>query len=358
MTTSWQLYGRTEDAWTVMLEDCEQAVTSIDLEQYIFLDDAIGRKFIDLFARKAKEGVRVRVLVDSAGSFSVFTSKFAKELRAKGIEFLFFNPFPTARLGHFFSWFLRDHRKMLIVDDRIAHTGGVCVDQKMTSWRDTLFRVEGPLVKLMADAFERMWKGSLWRQFFHFRAKRPQTLPDGFGFYTNSPHFGQRYFYWALIDAIRGARKYIYLTSPYFIPDRRIFRALRLAAQRGVDVRILTVQKSDHNFIDFASSYYISPALHRGIRWFRYTASMMHAKSAVIDDRWATVGSSNVDNWSFVYNYEANVVSTNRKFIEEVKSMFLADLPNSREMDAESWSRRPWYRKLMERLVRPIHRFM
>ncbi len=358
MDTSWQLYVRTEDAWQAMLNDCAKATRSIDLEQYIFLNDDIGKKFIDVFLRKAREGVKVRMLIDAAGSFSVYLSNLQKELKSKGIELLFFNPFPTWVISNTTSWFFRDHRKILVVDQSVAHTGGVCGQENMATWRDTHVRVEGPLVKLMAEGFERMWEGSLWKEFFHFRAKRPQILPDGFGFYTNSPHYGQRYFYWSLLDAIRGARKYIYLTSPYFIPDRRMFTALRLAAQRGGDVRILTVHKSDHNFIDFASSYYISPATRRGIRYYRYSASMLHAKSTVIDGRWATVGSSNIDNWSFVYNYEANIVGTAPKFVEEIKNMFLSDLTDAKEVNYAEWHRRPWLRKVLEKLARPLHRFM
>ena len=208
----------------------------------------------------------------------------------------------------------------------------------------------------MEDSFTHMWRASRWRRFF--RMKKPVMTEGGFGFFTNTPHFRQRYFYRRQINALRNARHYAYFTAAYIIPDRRFLRVMRQAAGRGVDVRILTGHKSDLNFIDAASNSHFDWALRHGIRIYRYQNDILHAKTAVIDDAWSTIGSSNLDNWSFKFNHEANIISTSPAFAADLRKIFLADIEQSKEITLSEWRQRPVKQRILEWLSMPFHKFM
>lgn len=339
-----------------MLADCEAAKQTIDLEQYLFANDKIGRRFAEVLMRKARQGVRVRVLLDSAGSFGVFVSGLPAQMRRAGVQIQFFNPISPWRVHNILSWYFRDHRKMIVVDGRVGHVGGVCVEDIMADWRDTQLRIEDAVVGEMAEAFERMWS------YVTLGGKRsfPKSMARSrdFAFLSNSPRLRERFVYWALINAIRGAISSVYLTSPYFIPDPRFFRVLRRAARRGVDVRLLVSGPSDHPFVDIASHSYYQRAFRAGIRIFKYEGHRLHAKIAVVDGRWATVGTTNLDNLSLLFNYEGNIATTNGKMVSELGAQFEEDLKRAREVLRKEWRRRPRLQKFLEKVMWPFHRFL
>lgn len=339
-----------------MLADIRLAKTSIDIEQFVFLADDIGREFISLLQEKAKAGVRVRMLVDYVGSFNFVNSSLAKELEACGAEVRAYNPIRPWQFHLRTSWFLRDHRKILIVDDLIFHTGGVGVEALMKEWRDTQARFEGEIVTEASYIFNRMWQMAGEGHFMRFRLDRFKE--NSFRFLTNSPHFRQRYLYRRLRRSVARAKNYIYLTTPYFIPNSRFLYSLIRAANRGVDVRLVTPERSDHPFVDQARNSYYTLCLRAGIKIYHYKEQVMHAKTAVIDDVWATVGSANLDNLSLLLNYEANVVSCNPLFVAEIKDQFVNDMLNSELLEPEQWFRRPIIDKLKELLTWPFHGLM
>lgn len=347
--------------------DCNDAQVSIDMEQYIFEHDAIGMRFMHLLEEKVKAGVRVRLLCDAAGSSNLFNSVHAAHLLASGMEVLFFNPIKPWRINNYSSWFFRDHRKSLIIDSHIGYIGGVGIHQRMHNWRDTQVRIAGPIVHEFNYVFEQMWNRTKEGKFFRFgkpffnadiTTTKPQSLTRHFYFLTNSPRFHQRFVYHSLIDAIRSARKYIYLTTPYFVPDLRLVRVLRLAARRGVDVRLIVPDASDHSIVDLATQSYFWIMLKARVKIYLYHDHVLHAKTVVIDDDWASVGSANLDSLSLLLNYEANLVGTNRAFVTELKGHFLSDLQMSREVVFSAWKRRPLIRKLLEAITWPIHKFL
>lgn len=354
--SSWQLYYTSSDAWAAMLADCAAAKQTIDLEQYLFVHDRLGRRFAEVLMRKAREGVRVRVLLDSGGSFGVFMSGLSAEMQRAGVQIRFFNPISPWRVHNILSWYFRDHRKILVVDGKIGHVGGVCIEDIMADWRDTHLKIEDPVVGEIAEAFERMWS------YVTLGGKRsfpkPVSRSRDFGFLTNSPRLRQRFIYWALINAIRGATSHVYLTSPYFIPDPRFFRVLRRAARHGVDVRLLVSGPSDHPFVDIASHSYFQRAFRAGIRIFRYEGRRLHAKTVVVDGRWATVGTTNLDNLSLLFNYEGNIATTNSAMIAELNRQFEADLKHAREVSRKEWRHRPGLQKFLEKVMWPFHRFL
>jgi cardiolipin synthase A/B len=350
---SYRFYTKTSDAWEAMLVDLENAKTSIDFERYIFCCDTVGSRFIETFKRKAKEGVIVRVLTDMVGSFGFYFSPVVKELEAAGVQVKFFNPISPWRIANFTSTFFRDHRKLIIIDNAKAYVGGIGIDAKTADWRDTEVRLEGPIVSELKRLFDRLWLSTLRQKFLTF-LKTPFFIKH-YEILTNSPRLRQRFIYRAFIENIRLAQKYIYLTTPYFIPDLRFLRVLRLAAKRGVDVRILVPRTSDHAFIDNSTRSYFTLALNAGIKIYLYEPHMLHAKTAVIDDTWSTVGTFNLDNLSFRYNYELNVVSTKSDFIKELHAQFFTDLESSARVHYESWIKRPLLQKFREFITWPFH---
>ncbi|OHB21068.1 MAG: hypothetical protein A2939_00755 [Parcubacteria group bacterium RIFCSPLOWO2_01_FULL_48_18] len=352
-----QFYLRSEAAWEAMLADCKNAKHSIDFEQYIFNYDEVGKRFVEAFLKKAREGVRVRMLLDGAGSFPFCNSRYPEELRREGIEAQFFNPIRKWQLHNISSWFLRDHRKILVIDSGIGYIGGVGIHARMKGWRDTHMKLAGSIVRQMQSVFDRMWEGARrGKRFIRFRKSHLSSYETA-GLLTNSPRIYQRFIYHALRRAIRAARSYIYLATPYFVPSVRVFRALRGAARRGIDVRILLPVKSDIATADVISGSYFTLALKAGIRIFLYRDSMFHAKTVVIDGRWATAGSANLDNLSLLFNYESNIVSVESSFVQELRNHFFQDFHFSDEVLLYEWIRRPFVRKALELVTWPLHGF-
>ena len=358
--TRWSLYASNEDAWKAILADCAAAKTSIALEQFIFAKDEMGEKLIDICAERAADGVEVRFLWDAYGSFTFWGSNIVEELRGKGIRLVFwktlvpaYNSVPNIR-----SWFLRNHRRTLVIDEKIGYTGSICIRDNMKDWRDTNARFEGPVVASMQEAFDRMWARAL-------KHKRTPILklprdPE-FSYVTNSPGPSKRRMYRALVDAIRGAERYVYLTTPYFVPTHRLLRVIKLAAYRGLDVRLLLPERSNYYSVDLGAQSFFATLLGSGVRIFLYpnkNGRIIHGKTAVIDGTWATVGSLNLDNVSLLYNFEANIVATNSRFVEEVSAQFIRDTAISKEVDPAQWKGRFFIEKLPEIAIRLVRKFL
>ncbi len=356
--TDWELYTSSEEAWEAMLSAVRGAQRSIDIEQYIFTTDVIGQRFIRELILARARGVQVRILCDSVGSEGVVFDAFDEQpLLDAGIQVRFFNPiryWKFWKLLYFWSWYLRDHSKILIIDGRIGYTGGVGIRADMRAWRDSHVRVEGPVVEAMNDAFARMWSQvGMGKRLI---GNKVRFVSDStFQFFMNYPRPRQRYIYYEFLKVIKSARKYIYLSTPYFIPSMRFLRALKRAAKRGVDVRLVVPAQSDVFAVDLATQSYFTQALRSGVQIFQYVPTMIHNKIAVIDDTWASVGSSNLDNLSFLLNYEGNLFSTDVDFISAVYEQFGTLFAQSRKLALAVWRLRPWYRKLLEVLTWPFH---
>ncbi len=353
--TDWQFYTTSKDAWRAMLEACRSAKHSIEFEQFYFMPGVIGREFMQVLIQKSKENVHIRCLFDAAGSFPFSRSIYPDLLSHTKIEVRFFNwLFPYSQ-GNKRLWYFRNHRRNLIIDDKIAFTGGVCIADRMRDWRDTQVSMRGPVVQQMSAAFEKVWSKAN-NQNLRFN-KDSRMDADGFTYSTHSPHRKQRFLYYRLIEAIRHARHSVYLTTPYFLPDRRLLRVLRLARRRGVDVRVVMPKVSNHPVVDIGAHTYFDKVLSSGIRVYQYP-TMTHAKTAVIDSDWAMVGSLNLDNISLRYNFESAIVSANRKFAVEVEKQFMIDIEGSHELTLNEWERRSLIRKIKEALVWPIRKFL
>ena len=355
--TKWTLFTSNEEAWNSMLADCAKAEKSIVLEQYIFVPDEFGKRLIDICAERASKGVNVRFLWDAAGSFSFWGSNTVEDLRNKNIRLLFWKTLipDYSKMPEIRSWFFRNHRRTLVIDEKVGYTGSMCVYEPMKSWRDTNLRVEGLVVNEMHNAFDRMWARATKNKHFPRRIK---ARDHEFKYITNYPAPRRRDIYSELVEAIRHARKYIYITNPYFVPTHRLVRILRLAARRGVDVRIIIPERSNYFAVDLGARSYFNTLLSSGIKIFLYTGNLIHAKTAVIDGEWATVGTMNLDRISLLYNFEANMVSRNGKFAEELAALFVRDLAESKEVNPSEWKKRFFIEKIPEKLIILVRKFL
>jgi cardiolipin synthase len=201
-----------------------------------------------------------------------------------------------------------------------------------------------------------MWKITKQNKFKPF-LKQTGFVKD-FAIRTNAPHRQQRFIYRELLDVLRTAKQSVYLTTPYFIPDFRFFRIVRLLAKKGIDVRLLVPASSDHVVVDLASQSHFTLLLKAGVKIYEYKGTMMHAKTVIVDDTWATVGSFNLDNLSFLFNHEANVMTSQKELISALTVDFFLDLKNSEQVVPEVWYHRSWIRKVLEICTWPLHQLL
>lgn len=355
--TTWKFSTSTREAWEVILQTCEQAEESIYFELFLFTPDSIGQRFLELLIKKAKEGVHVKLLVDSVGSFGLGRSAYLDALHHAGVKVKFFNWMLPFSKNSKSLWYFRNHRRLIIIDRKIMITGGTCIGKRMEEWRETQIKIEGPVVQQAVTVFDQTWK-KVYKKHTRSLGTQYKSGLDSFSYITHAPLLRERHVYYRLIDAIRQAKERVYLTTPYFVPDHRLQRVLILAAKRGVDVRILIPKNVDHKIVRLASTTYFETFLQKNVKIYEYLPSMIHAKTAVIDDDWAMIGTLNLDNVSLRYNFESAIVTTNPLCIHELQEHFLNDLKSAMQIHLKEWGRRSSIQKFKEILVWPIRKFL
>lgn len=335
-----------EQAFPAMLAAIAGARRTVCLETYIFRDDRTGERFGAALAERAGAGVEVNLLYDAWGS-SV-SSSFLQRLRDAGVRTLAFRPIafsaPFERVAR------RDHRKALIVDGYVAFTGGLNISDDYAplaqgggDWRDTHLRLEGPAAAELEYFFLRTWRRAGGAELDATRYAREGRRPDPLVRIVSSDFRRRRR---AVTNeyriAIERAHSRIFLTSAYFLPPLRLIHALSGAARRGVDVRIMVAGTTDVPAVLFASRMIYGHLLAAGVRMFEWRGRVLHAKTAVIDGRWSTVGSSNLDAQSLRQNLEANAVIEHEDFAGAMERMFVEDLRHCEEITADLWHKRSW----------------
>lgn len=338
-----------EQAFPAMLEAIARAERSVCLETYILKSDGAGRRFGAALAERAAAGVEVNLLYDAWGS-SV-SSAYIAELRAAGVRTLSFRP--VALSAPFQKLARRDHRKLLVVDTHVGFTGGMNIADDYAAaseggrgWRDTQVRLEGPAAAELQYLFLRTWRRSggapLDERRYSYDGRRPDPLVRIIG--TGLPRRRRwvRDEYRAAFDE---ARRRLWITSAYFLPPLRMVHALAEAARRGVDVRIMLAGTTDVPPVLMASRALYGHLLRAGVRLFEWRGRVLHAKTAVVDGRWSTIGSANLDSQSLRKNLEANAVIEHEGFAFAMERMFREDLESCEEVTEERWE----HRSLLER---------
>ena len=352
-----------------MIKAIEAARDHINMETYILDDDEVGQRFADALIARQLKGVQVNLIRDSVGTLGTPSAFFAR-LTEAGIKVLEYNPVNpvTAKTG----WDVnqRDHRKLLIVDGRIAFLGGINISSVYSGgsfsahsktrpngdlpWRDTDLRIEGPVVADLQKLFIATWtaqKGEplAARDYFPPLERKGTEVIRAIGSSPDEP-FSQ--IYATLISALQSAQTEIWLTNAYFVPDPQLLAVLKEAAARGVDVKLVLPSSTDSWLVFHAGRAYYSELLEANVKLYERRDALLHVKTAVIDGVWSTVGSTNLDWRSFLHNDEVNVVVLGTEFAKKMQAAFMADLAKSNEIKLEKWQRRSLVVRAKEQMGR------
>ena len=328
----------------------------INLETYIFDDDEVGQRFAQALMAKQAQGVQVNLIRDSVGTLST-PAEFFTRLADAGIRVLEFNPVNPLETRKDWALNQRDHRKLLIVDGQTAFLGGINISSvysggsfKQSSrvrpegpaWRDTDVQLQGPVVAELQKLFLAAWatqKGPPLAPRNYFPPPR-NVGPQVVRAIGSSPEEPFSQIYATLLSVIASAETSVRITNAYFVPDPQLLAALEAAAQRGVDVQLILPSQSDSWLVFNAGRRHYEPLLRAGVKIYERRGVILHAKTALIDGVWATVGSTNLDWRSFLHNHELNAVVLGEGFGQQVQAMFDKDVAESQAITLEAWQQR------------------
>jgi cardiolipin synthase len=348
-----------DQVFPAQLAAIANARRTITYAQYFWADGAVADALVDALTERCRAGVGVDVLLDGFGALTM-SREAVERLRGAGCSVAFFRPL-SALLSDPINH--RGHRRVLVVDGRVAFTGGVGIGDKWTGngrladhWRDTDVRVRGPVVRYLQRAFADSWYEATGVR-LGGRAYFPPLKAMGdvtAQVVTSPPERGDVSVHTALLLAIAGARHSILITDPYFVPDRQLTDALLAAVARGVHVAVLTPGEIDANIVRRASRRMLGPLLQAGVKIYEYRAGLLHAKTMVIDGLWSTVGTANLDPRSFAINDEVTVVMYDRAVAARLATIFTDDVRYARRLDYRRWRARPLWQRLLEVLALPF----
>ncbi len=348
-----------------LLKDIESAEKSIDLETYIFSDDELGQRIGTALIVAAQRGVKVRILVDGAGSPN-WGNTLTKQMETAGVETRIYHPFPwrlwqwsrsrlrvsTLKKALYLCLNInrRNHRKVCIIDKKIGYVGSLNICQSHLDkalwgdyWRDTAVRLQNVDLDELSLAFDAAWDHmpiqERIREIFRHVNKNPI-------FRINNTRHRRRILYKNLLRQISRSHDRIWITNAYFVPDSFLLNKLAHAAERGVDVRILLPQRSDVFIMPWTSATFYYHLVKSGVRIFEYLPSMLHAKTLVIDD-WVSVGSTNLNHRSLLHDLEIDVNIRLQESKRIIVKQFENDLEHSKEVDLNNWQKRPVYQRLI-----------
>jgi phosphatidylserine/phosphatidylglycerophosphate/cardiolipin synthase-like enzyme len=333
-----------------MLEAIAAARHTVWLELYLCESGAVADRFISAFLAAAGRGVAVKLLLDDFGAYRLSAADRAR-LVAGGVEVLFYN---RLRYGKFLHNMFRDHRKLLIVDGAVGFVGGAGIAdafdppmQPTTRWRETMVRIEGPVLVDWQALFVDVWNHYAITQLAPPDVTTAQP-GSAAGRVTATSGLPVQEIKRSFIRRIRGARQRVWISTAYFIPARKLMRALRFAAHRGIDVRVLVPgPQTDHPAVRHAGRRFFAPLLRSGVRIFEYQPCFLHSK-VMLADHWVSIGSSNLDRWNLYWNLEANQEMQDAAFAAHTEAMLRRDFANSAECGLEALGRRPWHLRLRE----------
>lgn len=359
-----RIYTEARRKYNDLLMDIRNAKESIHMLYFIIRDDQISRLILKELAKKAQEGVEVRFLYDDFGSILTPRWIFNELKRAGGRVSAFF---PVKLLGSYSKINHRNHRKIVVIDGKIGYLGGINIGdeymslKKLRPWRDTHIRVTGGCVRYIQKAFALDWGFSTdedlmfdaWKYFPEQEEAQGET---GVQIVACGPDSPEEEVKCAMINMISGAKQYIYLQTPYFVPDKPFITALTVAAKAGIDVRVMLPGKPDKKYVYYTSYSYIGELLDAGIRVFLYDG-FIHAKTLVCDGEISTIGTTNIDIRSFQLHFEINAILYGRKTAVECERIFVNDMKSCHEIVEEEYKKRGIFQQMKEgffRLFSPI----
>ena len=358
-----------EEKFPELLKALENAKSHIHIEYYIYENDITGNSVADILIKKAQEGVEVRFMYDDFGSR--LGKAFLKRLNDGGVQTIPFYTIIWYALANRLNY--RNHRKIIIIDGTIGFVGGINMSDKYRNdlqkenhlfWRDTHLMITGSATSYLQYLFLCDWnfcsptRLDYDKTYFPDQTQHESIENDVVQIAASGPDSKQPVIFYSLLEAIGSAKKSIYITSPYFIPGESLMDALIIAIQSGLDVKILIPGISDSKMVNAAASAYYTELLQYGAKIYEYNKGFVHAKTMVIDDNLAIVGSANMDYRSFDLNFEVNAMVYSKSIAKQLTDTFHNDLEESEMIDAEAWLNRPKYVLLWERAVRLLSPFL
>jgi len=345
------------ETFAAIFNAINSATHHIHIEYYIIADDNIGNRLKDLLIKKSREGVKIRMIIDDVGSWSL-GKKYISDLQKNGIQIY---PFMEVRFPRLTSRVnFRNHRKILIVDGKTGFTGGINVADRYIDgvkeigpWRDIHLQITGDAVSSLQVIFASDWYLVSYENIGGKKYFPPVTQNKGIpvqisasGPDSDWESIGQAFF-----SAIAGAKKNIFIVTPYLMPPLQIVTALTTAALSNLDVRILIPEKSDARIPRWSSFSYIEELLEAGVRIYFYRKGFIHSKYITVDGIFSSVGTTNLDFRSLETNFEVNAFIYDEEFTNKMDNIFCEDIKNSREIKLNRWTKRPWHFKLRESLA-------
>ncbi|MDW7772093.1 MAG: phospholipase D-like domain-containing protein [Desulfobulbaceae bacterium] len=352
-------------AFEAMFAAIENAAHHIHAETFIIDNDRIGRMFADILIDRSAAGVEVKLIFDAIGGLGA-DKDFLERLRKNGVQLYKYNPVNPVEDWRIWRINSRHHRKILVVDGKIAFTGGLNISKVYSSssfsppsarkedqdgWRDTHVSITGPAVEQLQELFIELWKENDSDAVFpagEYFPSLEKTGSDYVRVIESTFESSESEIYDVYLAAISNAKDRIWITQGYFSPNDVFIRELKRTAARGVDVRLLLPGLTDSWITINSSRSHYQELLETGVRIFEREDALQHAKTAVVDGIWSTVGSSNLDYRSFLHANEANVVVWGNEFAAQMENLFLADQEMNREILLDDWRKRPFYRRLIE----------
>lgn len=345
-----------------VFESLRSAKHHIHIEYYIYENDTIGNELAQILIEKAKEGVEVRFIYDDFGSSGI-RKNIAHQLREAGVEAYPFYKIKLIMLANRMNY--RNHRKIIVVDGTIGYIGGINVSDKYINndkddklyWRDTHLKIVGNSVFNLQTIFLADWNFCANQKIRYSSNYFPEkSEAEHYGNHlvqivSSGPDSKYPKIKYTLIQAILSAEKEICITTPYFIPDKSFLEAINIAALSGIEVKLLVPTRSDSFIVNTTSQSNFQELLDVGVKIYSYDKGFVHAKTMVCDQKVAIIGTANFDNRSFDLNFEINAIVYDEQIATEISNLFEKDISFSTQIFAEEWSKRPLFRKLMEKVL-------
>jgi cardiolipin synthase A/B len=356
-----RLLESSEQYLDCMIDAINGAQSSVLLEMYLVETGIVAGRFVEAFVNAAHRGVLLRLSLDGFGSLGLAQAD-RRRLVGAGVELRLYNSLQLRKRLHNF---LRDHRKLMLVDGQVAFVGGVGLTDEFGMsgppgwpWRDLVVEIRGPVVFDWQQAFTQVWR----RSGGELRLPDPSLEPLAGECARARIVLSEAWYASELANAVARriglANERAWIMSAYFVPSRRFRKALRAAARRGVDVRLLVPGPlTDHPWVRHAARRFYGKLLRNGVRIFEFQPRVLHGKMTICDE-WVSVGSSNLDRWSFKWNLEANQEIDNAAFAQVAAAVFEKDCGLSLELDRRRWPQRAWLDRLQERLAGSIDRWL
>lgn len=340
-----------------LFKDIRAAKHHIHLEYFNFRNDSIANALFDLLGEKAKEGVKVRALFDAFGNWSnnkPLKKRHLKAIREKGIEIVKFDPIRFPYINHAIH---RDHRKIAVIDGKIAYTGGMNIADyyinglpKIGTWRDMHIRIEGDAVNNLQEIFLTIWNKTTKQsiggeEYLPAQPSRSDSCNMAVAIVDRAPKINSRMLSHAYAMSIYAAQHNVHIVNPYFVPTSSIRKALKRALKRGTEVDIMISAKSDIPFTPDASLYAVQKLMKKGANIYLYNGGFHHSKIMMVDDLFCTVGTANLNSRSLRYDYETNAFIFDKQFTRQLNNVFEEDILHCTQLTPEMWKKTSAWKK-------------